>query len=117
MYYSYFSTGNVRIDSEHANIDRMIDLCRRKQKEWIPSARVLIAALANHFDSEERIADEEGLNMTPDHIEEHHHLRAALATMDKQLGRSELEKHAFLRALRDTLFFHISNFDKQLAAE
>ena len=32
MYYSYLSTGNVRIDSEHANIDCMVDLCPFKDR-------------------------------------------------------------------------------------
>jgi hemerythrin-like metal-binding protein len=117
MYYSYFSTGNVRIDSEHANIDCMIDLCHSKKGEWIPAARVLITALANHFDSEEMIAREEGLNMTSEHLQEHEALKARLTALEKQIEDGEVDKAIFLSTLRDTLFFHISNFDKYLNAE
>ncbi len=114
MYYSYFSTGNVRIDSEHANIDCMIGLCRNKAGEWIPSARILISALANHLDSEETICREEGLNMTREHLAEHQLLKSRLSFIEKQVGRGELEKDIFLSTLRDILFYHISNFDKHL---
>jgi hemerythrin-like metal-binding protein len=117
MYYSYFSTGNVRIDSEHANIDCMIDLCRSREGEWVPSARVLISALANHFDSEEMIAREDGLNMTPEHLQEHKQLKSRLAVLDKQVASGDVDKGDFLDSLRDTLFYHISNFDKHLKAE
>ncbi len=117
MYYSYFSTGNVRIDSEHANIDCMIDLCHGKKGEWISAARVLIAALANHLDSEEVIAGEEGLNMTPEHIREHQQLKVRLTAIEKQVEGGELDKAVFLSTLRDTLFYHISNFDKYLNTE
>jgi hemerythrin-like metal-binding protein len=116
MYYSYFSTGNMQIDGEHTNIDCMIDLCRQKKGDWVPSARLLISGLANHLDSEERICQKEGLNMTPEHLEEHHMLKVRLALIEKQVNRGELEKAAFLTTLRDILFYHISNFDKQLKA-
>ena len=117
MYYSYFSTGNVRIDSEHANIDCMIDLCRSKEGDWISAARVLITALANHLDSEEMIAAEEGLNMTEEHLQEHRQLKVRLTAIEKQIEDGELDKATFLGTHRDTLFFHISNFDKLLNAE
>lgn len=112
MYYSYFSTGNVRIDSEHANIDCMIDLCRTKVDEWMPSARLLIAALANHFDSEEKICREDALNMTDAHLEEHRTLKSRLTQIEKQITSGELEKEAFLSAFRDMLFYHITHFDR-----
>lgn len=114
MYYSYFSTGNMRIDGEHANIDCMIDLCRNKENEWTSTARILTSALANHLDSEEKICREDGLNMTPDHLEEHLQLKARLAHIEKQVGRAELDKDEFLSIFRDMLFYHISNFDKHL---
>ena len=114
MYYSYFSTGSVRIDSEHANIDCMIYLCRNQENEWMPTARILISALANHLDSEEKICREDGLNMTPDHLEEHIQLKARLAHIEKQVDRADLEKDDFLSTFRDMLFYHISNFDKHL---
>lgn len=114
MYYSHFSTGNVQIDGEHANIDCMIDLCRQKEGEWVPAARLLITALANHLDSEESICQIEGLNMTPEHIEEHKLLKTRLAAFEKQVCRGEINKDGFLTTLRDILFFHISNFDRQL---
>ena len=114
MYYSYFSTGNVQIDGEHSNIDCMIDLCRQREGEWVPSARLLIAALANHLDSEENISCEEGLNMTQEHLDEHKLLKTRLASIEKQVGSGGLDKEAFLTTLRDILFYHISNFDKHL---
>ena len=114
MYYSYFSTGNMQIDGEHANIDCMIDLCRQVKGDWIPSARLIISGLANHLDSEERICQNEGLNMTPEHLEEHRILKVRLALVEKQINRAELGKEAFLTILRDILFYHISNFDKHL---
>jgi hemerythrin-like metal-binding protein len=114
MYYSHFSTGNIQIDGEHANIDCMIDLCRHKEEEWTPSARLLVAALANHLDSEERICRAEGLNMTQEHVDEHKLLKIRLAAIEQQVQRGEIEKDAFLTTLRDVLFYHITNFDKQL---
>jgi hemerythrin-like metal-binding protein len=114
MYYTYFSTGNMQIDGEHANIDCMIDLCRQSEGDWASSARLLISGLANHLDSEEKVCQEEGLNMTPEHLDEHRILKVRLALIEKQLDRGELEKEAFLTILRDILFYHISNFDKQL---
>ena len=114
MYYTYFSTGNIQIDGEHANIDCMIDLCLKKRGDWIPSAHLLISALASHLDSEEKICQKEGLNMTPKHLEEHRMLKMRLALIEKQIERGDLEKHAFLSTLRDLLFYHITNFDKQL---
>lgn len=114
MYYSYFSTGNVRIDSEHANIDCMIDLCRSREGEWVPTARILIAALSNHLASEEKICREDGLNMTQEHLEEHLLLKTRLAYLDDQVCREDLEKNIFLSTFRDMLFYHISNFDKHL---
>ena len=116
MYYSYFSTGNVRIDSEHANIDCMVDLCRTSQEEWEPAARILISALINHLDSEEKICSEDGLNMTLDHIEEHRQLKGRLATIEKQIVDAEIEKEEFLSTFRDMLFYHISHFDKHLCS-
>lgn len=114
MYYSYFSTGNVRIDGEHANIDCMIDLCWKKEGEWVDSARLLMTALANHLDSEERICREEDLNMTPEHREEHRVIKTRLAAIERQVERSDIEKNTFLTALRDILFYHITNFDRNL---
>jgi len=114
MYYSYFSTGNVRIDSEHANIDCMVDLCRNKDGEWVSTALILISAFANHLDSEEKICCEEGLNMTREHLAEHLLLKSRLAYIEKQVGRAELDKDVFLNTFRDMLFYHISNFDKHL---
>ena len=114
MYYTYFSTGNMQIDGEHANIDCMIDLCQQNKGDWVPSARLLVSGLANHLDSEEKICQEEGLNMTPQHIEEHRMLKVRLSLIEKQIDRGELEKGAFLSILRDILFYHITNFDKQL---
>jgi len=115
MYYSYFSTGNVRIDGEHANIDCMVDLCRSQEGDWVPAARVLIDALANHLDSEESICREEGLNMTEAHRQEHRQLKQRLAQIEAQVVDASIEKDFFLTAFRDILFYHISNFDKQLA--
>lgn len=117
MYYSYFSTGNVRIDSEHANIDCMVDLCRSREGEWISSARVLITALANHLDSEEEIAVEDGLNMTQAHLDEHRQLKTRLVQIEKQVVHAEIEKEIFLNTFRDILFYHISNFDKHLTRD
>jgi hemerythrin-like metal-binding protein len=117
MYYSYFSTGNVRIDSEHANIDCMVDLCRARDGDWIPSARVLVTALANHLDSEEKICAEDGLNMTAAHEEEHRQLKTRLTKIEEQVDNGEIEKEVFLSTFRDMLFYHISNFDKFLAAD
>jgi hemerythrin-like metal-binding protein len=114
MYYSYFSTGNVRIDSEHANIDCMIDLCRTKDDAWVPAAQVLIAALANHLDSEEAICREDGLTMTSDHLAEHHQLKKRLVVIEALVTNAEVEKEMFLSSFRDMLFYHISNFDKYL---
>ena len=114
MYYSYFSTGNVRIDSEHANIDSMIDLCLNNPGEWIPTARILISAFSDHLDSEENICETEGLAMTREHLAEHRLLRTRLALLKKQLGDGEMEKPVFLSTFRDILFYHISNFDKHL---
>lgn len=114
MYYSYFSTGNVRIDSEHANIDCMIDLCRTKDDEWLPAARILMAALANHFDSEEKICHEDGLNMTDAHLQEHRTLKARLTQIETQLVDGSLDKAVFLSTFRDMLFYHISHFDRLL---
>lgn len=114
MYYTFFSTGNMRIDAEHTNIDCLIDLCQQKTADWVPSARQLIAGLANHFDSEENICREEGLNMTTEHQEEHRMLKVRLALIEKQIDRGELEKETFISTLRDILFFHITNFDKHL---
>ena len=114
MYYSYFSTGNVRIDSEHANIDCMIDLCRNKDDEWRPTARILLAALANHFDSEEKICREDGLNMSDAHLQEHHTLKARLTKIETQLVDGSLDKEIFLSSFRDMLFYHISHFDRLL---
>lgn len=114
MYYTYFSTGNMQIDGEHANIDCMIDLCAHEKGDWIPTARLLISGLANHLNSEEKICQEEGLNMTPEHLEEHRMLKVRLSLIEKQIDRGELEKAAFLSILRDILFYHIANFDKQL---
>ena len=94
MYYSYFSTGNVRIDSEHSNIDCMIDLCRTKEEAWVPAAQVLIAAMANHLDSEEVICREDGLNMTPDHLAEHRQLKERLAVIETQVVNAEVEKES-----------------------
>ncbi len=115
MYYSYLSTGNVKIDGEHANIDCMVDLCRNKTGEWVPTARILIAALANHLDSEEKICQQEGLNMTREHLAEHVLLKSRLAHIEKQIDRVELDKDVFLSTFRDMLFYHISNFDKHLS--
>ena len=117
MYYSYFSTGNVRIDSEHANIDCMVDLCRTREGEWIPGARILIAALVNHLDSEEKICAEDGLNMTPEHAEEHRQLKTRLAHIETQVNDGQVEKEVFLSTFRDMLFYHISNFDKKLSGD
>jgi len=117
MYYSYFSTGNVRIDSEHANIDCMVDLCRGKGGEWAPAARILIAALANHLDSEEAISVEDGLNMTREHKEEHRKLKTRLAHIETQVIGAEIDKDVFLNTFRDILFYHISNFDKYLSSD
>jgi len=114
MYYTYLSTGNVRIDSEHANIDCMVDLCRNKDGEWASTARILISAFANHLDSEEKICREEGLNMTWEHLEEHLLLKSRLAHIEKQVVRAELNKNVFLGTFRDMLFYHIFNFDKHL---
>ncbi|WP_155317438.1 hemerythrin domain-containing protein [Desulfosarcina alkanivorans] len=114
MYYSYFSTGSLRIDSEHANIDSMIDLCRSKSGNWIPTARILVSAFVNHLDSEEKICREEGLAMTREHLAEHQLLKSRLALIDRQVVNHDLEKNVFLSMLRDILFYHISNFDKQL---
>ncbi len=114
MYYSHFSTGNVRIDSEHANIDCMIDLCRAKDEKWVPAAQILITALANHLDSEETICQEDGLTMTPDHLAEHRQLKKRLAVIEAQVINAEVEKEMFLSSFRDMLFYHISNFDKHL---
>lgn len=114
MYYTYFSTGNMQIDGEHANIDCMIDLCSQEKGDWLPSARLLISGLASHLDSEEKICREEGLNMTPEHLEEHRMLKVRLALIEKQIDRGDLEKEAFLSTIRDILFYHITNFDKQL---
>ena len=113
MYYTYFSTGNVKIDGEHANIDCMIDLCGKK-KDWLATAHVLIVALANHLDSEERICKEDGLDMTLDHREEHARLKVRLAAIDRQLDHGEFEKEMFLNTLRDILFYHITHFDRKL---
>ncbi len=117
MYYSYFSTGNVRIDSEHANIDCMVDLCRSREGEWISSARILITALANHFDSEEQICVEDGLTMTAEHKEEHRELNARLAQIETQVVDGTMGKDVFLSTFRDILFYHISNFDKHLTSD
>jgi hemerythrin-like metal-binding protein len=117
MYYSYFSTGNVRIDSEHSNIDCMIDLCRTKEEAWVPAAQVLIAAMANHLDSEEVICREDGLNMTPDHLAEHRQLKERLAVIETQVVNAEVEKEMFLSTFRDLLFYHISNFDRFLCKQ
>ena len=117
MYYSYFSTGNVRIDSEHANIDCMVDLCRAKEGEWVSTARILIAALANHLDSEEEISVEDGLNMTREHKEEHRKLKTRLAHIEQQVASDEIDKEVFLNTFRDILFYHISNFDKYLTSD
>ena len=114
MYHSISSIGNVRIDNEHANIDCMIDLCRDKNESWISSARLLIAALANHLESEETICQEEGLNMTRDHLEEHQLLKLRLAYIEKQILNDKMDKSVLLNTLRDILFYHISNFDKHL---
>ncbi len=114
MYYSYFSTGNVRIDNEHANVDCMISLCHSKEGEWVPSARLLISALANHLDSEEKICQEDGLNMTQEHLKEHQLLKTWLAAIENQVVLAELDKEVFLSTFRDILFYHISNFDKHL---
>ena len=114
MYYSYFSTGNVRIDSEHANIDCMIDLCRTREGEWQATARILMAALANHFDSEERISREDGLNMTDDHVQEHRTLKTRLKQIEAQIAADGLDKEVFLSSFRDMLFYHISHFDRLL---
>ena len=114
MYYSYFSTGNVRIDSEHANIDSMIDLCRSNPGEWISTARILISAFSDHLDSEEKICEADGLLMTREHLAEHRQLKTRLALLEKQVDNDEMEKPVFLSTLRDILFYHISNFDKHL---
>ena len=114
MYYTYFSTGNVIIDGEHANIDCMIDMCQNKGAEWAATARILIAALADHLDSEERICDEAGLNMTTAHREEHRMLKIRLAGIERQLDDDKLLKDVFLGTLRDILFYHISHFDREL---
>lgn len=114
MYYTYFSTGNITIDGEHANIDCMIDLCWKAEGDWAKTARVLIAALANHLDSEERICDAAGLDMTAEHREEHKSLKVRLSGIECQLDRGELGKDAFLNTLRDILFYHITHFDRQL---
>ena len=116
MYYSYFSTGNVRIDSEHANIDCMIDLCRSKDDDWVSAARVLLAALSNHLDSEETICREDGLNMTAEHLEEHRLLKRRLAVIERQVINGDIEKDLFLNTFRDMLFYHITHFDKHLTA-
>jgi hemerythrin-like metal-binding protein len=116
MYYSYFSTGNVKIDSEHANIDCMIDLCRNSEGEWAATARLLISAFANHLDSEEKIGREACLNMTREHLQEHGQLRTRLDLIEKQVDRAELDKESFLSTLRDMLFYHISNYDKHLSS-
>jgi hemerythrin-like metal-binding protein len=114
MYYSYLSTGNAKIDSEHTNIDSMVDLCRNQEREWVSSARSLISAMVNHLDSEEKICMQAGLNMTQEHLAEHLLLKSRLAHIEKQVGRGELDKDVFLLSFRDMLFFHISNFDKHL---
>lgn len=55
MHYSYFSTGNVKIDSEHTNTDGRIDLCRTGDGEWLPVAQILISAVVNTWTVKKKI--------------------------------------------------------------
>ena len=115
MWHTYYSSGDIQIDEDHANIDYMLEICREESTDWQRYAKMVLDAYQAHLYKEERICEEKRLNMTEEHKGEHIYLFSQLEDLQKQLNQGAIGKLSFIDVIRKMLLFHVSYFDKGLS--
>ncbi len=99
------------IDREHRELDRLIDAALKH--EGSGGLTPVVAAIEAHFRSEVDISRQLRLNMTRQHVLEHHRLIDWLHRIRRQAGDGDVAESS-LRAIADTLQEHVVAYDRGL---
>ncbi len=112
-------TGEAELDAQHDGIFSRIDHLKKLsfQSDTLPAAEVreLIDFLANHFATEERLAQGAKIEFFL-HGQEHVRNLRLLDKAVNELENGKLDRHTFLRYLEYWFEQHIADFDKRFAA-
>lgn len=112
-------TGEAELDAQHDGIFSRIDRLKKLafESNTLPAAdvRELLAFLANHFATEERLAQETKIEFFL-HGQEHARNLRLLDKAVSELEGGKLDRHTFLRYLEYWFEQHITDFDKRFAA-
>jgi hemerythrin-like metal-binding protein len=113
MWYSALSTGILEIDTQHGDIDSILQLYENSEtvdseEKWL---RVLLTSIEAHFEFEEVLF---GDKFPQDHREKHAEL-LEVAHRQVALHRSgALQRPTLIGFFRKMLFEHVTTFDDKL---
>ena len=112
-------TGEAELDAQHDGIFSRIDRLKKLsfESDTLPAAEVreLLDFLANHFATEERLAQAAKIEFFL-HGQEHGRNLRLLDKAVNELENGKLDRHTFLRYLEYWFEQHITDFDKRFAA-
>jgi hemerythrin len=114
MWYGATKVGIIDIDTDHANVDTMLQL----YFSGVVDERYLkdiVLGLCRHFDHEVHIIETEGGTFPQRHRDEHERLKVYLNDMLVANKLGELDGQALAEEVRDLLLLHVVDFDLGLA--
>lgn len=108
-WYGIIKTGVPEVDLDHTNIDNYLNYALHNHFDAELMAK-LVSALITHFEREEKICQEQSLNFTQEHKQEHQRLTDHL----NSLVFEETAKEELLFFFKQTLQRHIEDFDQHI---